>query len=155
MARLGAAPRPSGPQAPGESGRTGLERPEGTSGGEVARAREQARQSLQQTRELLDDLRRDDPSGGQRGAGLTFEGQGMATSAPGTEAFKQDVSRWDDLRRQASAALDRAERDLSAKLRASRSQNRLASGLDDRAPASYQQQVDSYFKALATRKPPR
>ena len=79
----------------------------------------------------------------------------MATSAPGTEAFKQDVSRWDDLRRQASAALDRAEGDLSAKLRASRSQNRLASGLDDRAPASYQQQVDSYFKALATRKPPR
>ena len=33
---------------------------------------------------------------------------------------------------------------------ARQSRDRLASGADDRAPASYQQQVDNYFKALAT-----
>ena len=36
------------------------------------------------------------------GSGFTFEGQGMTLSAPGTEAFKQDFARWEQLRQQAS-----------------------------------------------------
>ena len=70
-------------------------------------------------------------------------------SAPGTEAFKQDFSKWDALRKQATQALERAESSLSKRLQTKASRDRLAAGVEDAAPASYQQQVDSYFKALA------
>jgi hypothetical protein len=76
----------------------------------------------------------------------------MTLSDPGTQAFKQDFAKWEDLKRQASAALDQAESTLTGKLQERDAKDRLASGADDSAPAAYQQQVDSYFKALATRK---
>ena len=76
----------------------------------------------------------------------------MTLSAPGTEAFKQDFAKWDDLRRQATRALDEAESSLSKKLQAQEAKDRLAAGVDDRAPAQYQKQVDSYFKAMASKK---
>ena len=56
--------------------------------------------------------------------------------------------------RQATLALDRVETSLSKKLQEKEAKERLAAGVDDRAPTAYQQQVDSYFKALATRKKP-
>jgi len=111
---------------------------------------------MQQTRDLMEQLRRDDPSmngftrGG--GAGFTFEGQGMSTSAPGTESFKQDFAKWEDLKRQASAALEQAQSTIAKKLQAKDSKERLAAGADDKAPAEYQKQVDEYFKAIAARK---
>jgi hypothetical protein len=73
----------------------------------------------------------------------------MVLSAPGTEAFKQDFAKWEELRRQATQALERAETNLSQKLQAKAAKDRLAAGVDDRPPAAYSQQVDSYFKALA------
>jgi hypothetical protein len=51
-------------------------------------------------------------------------------------------------------ALDAVESTASKKLQEKTSKDRLASGGDERAPAEYQQQVDSYFKALAARKRP-
>src|SRR4029077_16045448 len=111
---------------------------------------------LEQTRELVDQLRRDNQNysrGG--GAGLTFEdGQKMVLSAPGTEAFKQDFAKWEVLRRQATEALENVESSLSKELEEEGAQDRLAAGVDDKAPPEYQQQVDSYFKALATKKKP-
>ena len=76
----------------------------------------------------------------------------MTLSAPGTEAFKQDFARWEELRRQVSVALEGAEAALAQQLAAAQSRDRLAAGFEDRAPAEYQQQVDSYFKAIAGRK---
>jgi hypothetical protein len=75
----------------------------------------------------------------------------MVLSAPGTESFKQDFSKWDALRKQATQALERAESSLSQRLQGKASRDRLAAGVDDAAPAEYQRQVDSYFKALATK----
>ena len=49
---------------------------------------------------------------------------------------------------------DDIESTASRKLQEKTSKDRLASGGDERAPAEYQKQVDSYFKALATRKRP-
>jgi hypothetical protein len=83
---------------------------------------------------------------------VTFEGQGMVLSAPGTEAFKQDFEKWDDLRRQTSRVLENVESALGKKLQEKQSRERLAAGADDKAPAQYQQQVDSYFKAIAGKK---
>ncbi|MGE3178468.1 MAG: hypothetical protein AB7O32_13465, partial [Vicinamibacterales bacterium] len=96
--------------------------------------------------------RRDDKTTGRSAGGMTFEGQGMVTSAPGTEAFKQDFAKWDDLRRQVTQALERAESDLSKRLQAKAAKDRLAAGIDDRPPAEYNDQVDRYFKAIAGRK---
>lgn len=139
----------------GERGQPGDGRAGGGSA-ELARLRDEYARQLQQTRDLLDQLRdlsdrvrRDDPSAVQ-GSGFTFEGQGMTFGSPGTEAFKQDFARWEQLRVQAIKALEGAESALSKKLQAGEAHDRLAAGVDDKAPSEYQQQVDSYFKALAS-----
>jgi hypothetical protein len=109
---------------------------------------------MQQAQRLLNDAQRDGGVVNRGGMGGTFEGQGMVLSAPGTEGFKQDFARWQELKRQVTLALDDVETSLSKKLQERTAKDRLASGGDDRAPAEYEQQVDSYFKALAERKRP-
>jgi hypothetical protein len=121
----------------------------GGSGTDLARLRDEYMRRLQETRDLLNQLQRDDPAFSRGGAGLTFEGRGMTMSAPGTEAFKQDFAKWEDLKRQATQALDQAESTLSKKLQAKQARDRLAAGADDKAPPAYRKQVDSYFKAIA------
>ena len=104
----------------------------------------------------MEQMRRDDPSfarGG--GGGFTFEGADrMTLSAPGTEAFKQDFAKWEEMRRQATQALENVETAISKKLQAKQAKDRLAAGADDKPPAEYQKQVDSYFKAIASKKKP-
>jgi len=102
----------------------------------------------------MDQQRREDPSSGQGDPGITLEGPGIALSAPGTEAFKQDFARWQELRRQATLALEGAESSLLKRLQESESRDRLAAGADDKAPPQYKEQVDRYFKALAGKKKP-
>jgi hypothetical protein len=139
---------------PGENGnKPGQGR--GGSGGssvDVGQVREQLNREVREVRELIDQLRREDPTYAQGGAGLTFEGQGMTLSAPGTEAFKQDFAKWQEMKRHVTAALEHVESTLAKKLQERNAKDRLSAGADDQAPAAYQQQVDSYFKALATRK---
>jgi len=104
----------------------------------------------------MDQMRREDPSFARgAGGGFTFEGADrMTLSAPGTEAFKQDFAKWEDLRRQATQALESVASSLSKKLQAKQAKDRLAAGTDDKPPAAYQKQVDSYFKAIASKKKP-
>jgi hypothetical protein len=145
----------SSPQkAPGDTGRSGRGESGGgqPGGGDVARLRDDYARQLKETQDLMEQVQREDPGFSRGGAGFTFQGQGMTFSAPGTEAFKQDFARWDDMRRQATTALDRAESSLSKKLQAQESKDRLAAGVEDKAPPEYQKQVDSYFKALAAKK---
>jgi hypothetical protein len=145
---------PSSQKTPGATGRSGEgQSGAGAGGTDLAGLRRELDRELRETRDLLDELKRDDPNNFSRGGqGFTYEGQGMTLSAPGTEAFKQDFSRWEDLKRQLTAALDAAESSLSKKLQAKEAHDRLAAGAEDRAPAEYQKQVDKYFKAIAARK---
>jgi hypothetical protein len=122
--------------------------------GDAARLRDEYNRRLRETRELLEQIGRDNPEVRNGGIGFTFEGQGMVLSAPGTEPFKQDFQRWEQLRKQVTLALDRAESELSRTLQVRDTRDRLAAGVDDQPPAGYQQQVDSYFKSLAGRKKP-
>ena len=78
----------------------------------------------------------------------------MVLSAPGSEAWKQDFARWQELKRQATMALESMESSIATRLREKESKDRLAAGIEDKPPAEYQAQVDSYFKALATKKKP-
>jgi hypothetical protein len=120
---------------------------------ERTRLQQEAAQQLQQTRDLIEQLRREDPALTSGGPGFTYEGQGMTFSAPGTEAFKQDLSRWESLRDQATRALDRVAANVSQRLgQKNPTASRAASGLDDKPPASYRAQVDAYFKAIAAKK---
>jgi hypothetical protein len=122
------------------------------SGEDAARLREDINRRVAEVRELMDQLSRDEGRQERGGMGITFEGQGMTLSAPGTESWKQDFAKWQELRRQATTALDAAETTLSKKLDEKAAKDRLAAGVDDKAPAAYQEQVNSYFKALAAKK---
>ena len=151
----GATDRPQASQ--GQSGNAVGGRQGGGGGADVDRLREEFQRELERTRDLVRELRREDPAGltfERGGPGFTFEGRGMTLGAPGTEAFKQDFAKWDDLRRQATQALERVESSLSKKLQANASRDRLAAGVDDQAPPAYEKQVDSYFKAIAGKKKP-
>jgi len=123
--------------------------------GDAARLRDDYNRRLQEARELLSQVGRDNPEVKNGGIGFTFEGQGMVMSAPGTEPFKQDFAKWEQLRKQVTLALDRAESELSRKLQARDTRDRLAAAAADEPPAAYQQQVDDYFKSLAGKKPPQ
>ena len=142
--------------SPGESGKAGEGQAGGGGSGGVEKLREQYQRQLQETKEFVDEMRRDDPAlsrGG--GGGFTFEAPTSAgLSAPGTEAFKQDFAKWEEMRRQATQALDNVESSLSKKIQAKQARDRLAAGADDNAPAGYEKQVDSYFKAIAGKKKP-
>jgi len=122
------------------------------SGDDLARLREDINRQMGDVRELMDQLSRDEGRQERGGMGFTFEGQGMTLSAPGTQSWKQDFAKWQELKRQATTALDAAETTLAKKLDDKASKDRLAAGVDDRAPAAYQEQVNSYFKALAAKK---
>ncbi|MGH9139751.1 MAG: hypothetical protein ACRD2I_01270, partial [Vicinamibacterales bacterium] len=147
----------SGQKSSGDTGQAGQgQAGGGGTGTELDKLREQYQRQLQETKELADQMRRDDPSfarGG--GGGFSFEAPtSIGLSAPGTEAFKQDFARWEEMRRQATQLLDNVEASLTKKLQAKEAHDRLAAGADDKAPAAYQKQVDEYFKAIASKKKP-
>jgi hypothetical protein len=120
--------------------------------GDRKRLQQEAARQLQQVRDLIDQLRRDDPALSSGGPGFTYEGQGMTFSSPGTEAFKQDFARWQELRDQATRALDRMSTAVSKRLDEKGQRSRLAAGVDDKAPPAYRSRVDEYFKAIAGKK---
>lgn len=153
----------SGAQAPARGGRSDQpssgrratagaeERGAIASSAEVERLRADMNQQLKALRDLMAEGARAGNDRADR-SGRTFEGQGMTLSAPGTEGFKQDFSRWQELTRQATAVLESIESSAAKRLHAKESKDRLTAGAEDRAPAGYQPQVDSYFKALAAKK---
>jgi hypothetical protein len=147
-------------EAAGEPGRSGQDGPRGAraaggrggsggSGTDLARLRDEYVKTLRESRELLERIRQDDPTFSTGGPGVTFEDQGMTLSAPGTEAFKQDFARWEQLRQQTTQLLVRAESQLSQRMQTKGASDRLAAGADDTPPPRYQEQVDQYFRRLA------
>jgi hypothetical protein len=140
-----------GKKAAGERGQTGEGR-QGAGGTDLSRLEEESLRQLKEVQSLVSELQREDPSLSRNGVGFTLEGQGLVLSAPGTEAFKQDFAKWDALRRQAGVALEQAQSSLSKRLQTQTSKDRLPAGVADVAPPSYQNQVEQYFKALATNK---
>jgi hypothetical protein len=113
------------------------------------RARMNIAREMAELRTQLGEMASSDGRSSATRGGVTFEGPGMTLSAPGTEGFKQDFARWQDLRRQATAALDRAETALTRQLQAAQAKDRLAAAPDESAPRAYAEQVERYFRALA------
>jgi len=86
----------------------------------------------------------------------TPEGWWPSLSAPGTESWKQDFARWESLKKQLLAALERVETEASTRLRDRENRERLNAGGHEAVSEAYREQVEKYFRALATpRKPPQ
>jgi hypothetical protein len=95
---------------------------------------------------------------GEEGAELrdalqALEGYAPSRSAPGTEAWKQDFSRWEALRRQIAASLEQFSARVSEALQAQQRQDRLDAGANEEAPDSYRREVERYYRSLARRPP--
>jgi hypothetical protein len=123
--------------------------PGGGSAGEIARLQREYARELRQAQAMLDRLRRDssDLSGG-----LTPEAHEYSMGAPGTQAFKQDYTRWESLRRDVALALERYEQALSDELARKIIADRMNAGASVEMPEAYRALVARYFEALARKK---
>jgi hypothetical protein len=97
-------------------------------------------------RELLSEMQREN-----RLESLARETDGFnpGRSAPGTEAWKQDFAKWDELKVQMAAALERAERTAADTLREQQANDRLNAGASQAVPEAYRRLVEKYYRALA------
>jgi hypothetical protein len=142
-----------GQQQGGQPQRSGQPTQGGGAGsGELARLREEYQRELERSRELVRELQRSTPDSGLGGS--TPEQHEYSISAPGTQAFKNDFSDWERLRRDVSHALEQQEGKLAEKLAGRRSQDRLAAGAADGVPEQYRALVAKYFESLARTKKP-
>ena len=121
----------------------------GSTDREVQRLREEYQRELQRAQDALQRLQ-----GGSTGdlGGATPEQQEFSRSAPGTQAFKQDRSDWESLRRNLDTALEKYEASISDRLSRTESKDRFSVGGSDRVPDAYSQLISRYFESLAKKK---
>jgi hypothetical protein len=119
---------------------------QGKQDGQFEKLRDQYEQELRRTRDSLGK-----PSDAQRDArgGATPEEQQLSGSAPGTEAFKQDRSGWESLRKDVNRALEEHEAAVSRRLGKVLGEQRLSAGGSQRVPEQYRHLVAKYYESLA------
>ena len=119
------------------------------SNGDVQRLRDEYQRELQRAEDALRRLQ-----GGSTGdmGGATPEQHEFSRSAPGTQAFKQDRSDWESLRRNLDSALEKYEASISDRLSRTESKDRFNAGGSDRVPDAYGQLISRYFESLAKKK---
>jgi hypothetical protein len=135
----------------GEPGESEKQDGRGTAGQQgQRRLAELQREYLDQLRnagELGERLEQASPGTGR--AMSTPIDQQMVTSAPGTQAFKQDFSKWEILHKDVALGLERLEAALSQRVVERAARERLRTGATDRVPDTYRSTVDRYYRALA------
>jgi hypothetical protein len=118
---------------------------------EAQRLQEEYRRELERSRQALERLSGGQPpTGGQDGG--TPTGEQFSRSAPGTEAFKQDRSAWESLRKALDLALDQHEAAVSSRLTRKAAEDRFSAGGSERVPEGYQPLISRYFESLASAK---
>jgi hypothetical protein len=122
---------------------------EGKGDGQLDKLRQEYDQELRRTR---DSLGRQQGAGSQTpergGGGGTPEQHEYSRSAPGTEAFKQDRSGWESLRKEIDRALEARDAAASRKLAKSLGDDRLSAGGSERVPEEYRRLVARYYESL-------
>ena len=119
----------------------------------IERLQRDAQGRMGEARALAEGLQQANPE--LRQAPTTPEDWSPSLSAPGTEAFKQDLSSWESLKRQLLAAVDRTERRLTDALRARMLSDRLPAGGASQVADEYRPLVDQYFQTLPTPRRPQ
>jgi hypothetical protein len=105
---------------------------------------------LARARDALGKLTEGQPRDGLGGA--TPEEQVFSQSAPGNEAFKQDFSKWESLRKGVDLALERYESSVSRRLAKKHAEDRLSAGGSERGPDAYDRLIARYYESLARTK---
>lgn len=135
---------------PGQDGRQGRQGRQGSTGsgqaGELQRLRDDYARELQRTRDTLGRLQGEQRSGQNMSTPETHE---FSRSAPGTEAFKQDYSGWEKLRKDIDLAMERYEASVSQRLLRTAAADRLDAGGSDRVPDAYRRSIARYYQSLA------
>jgi hypothetical protein len=122
----------------------------GRQGSDVQRMREEYQRELQRAKDALERLSAGEPRSGRDMS--TPEEEQFSRSAPGTEAFKQDRTGWESLRRNLDTALEKYEASVSDRLSRKRPDDRFSAGGSDRVPDAYRQVIARYFESLAKQK---
>ncbi|MDP3719699.1 MAG: hypothetical protein Q8T13_18210 [Acidobacteriota bacterium] len=135
------------PGATGQQGRAAADRAES-----VARLQRDADNQMREAQKLAEGVQRENP---QMPRGATPEQWERGVSAPGTEAFKQDFSNWESLKKNLLTALDRTESQLSDQLRARENRERLNAGRHEAVAETYRQLVERYYQSLAAPRKPK
>jgi hypothetical protein len=152
--------RPQPGQSAGAQGRDSASPgdPGGASSGGTSRLSQLQREATDRMREaqrLAGELR--EQSADMRDGPATPENWYPSLSAPGTEAFKQDYSKWESLKKHLLAALEKTETRASGQLREREARERLNAGGHQGVSSEYQEMVDRYYQSLAAprKAPPR
>ncbi len=148
---------------PSSAARQGSEGREGASGekggadggraGRVARLQRDAAEQMREAQRLARELGQENPE--MKGGGQTPEDWWPSISAPGTEAFKQDFSKWESLKDNLLLGLERTENRLSGQLRERATRERLNAGGHEGVDEAYREMVDRYYQSLASPRRPR
>ena len=137
-----AARQQAGGREAGRAGRSGAE-----AESELQRLRQEYAKELQQAREALGRMQQSAPQTGL--GGTTPEKHEWSQTDQGTQAFKQDFSGWQSLRKDINLALERTEAAASARLAKQAAQDRLSAGGSDRVPDAYRKLIARYYESLA------
>ena len=119
---------------------------EGKPGGEFDKLKQQYQQELRATR---DSLGKATASQREDRGGATPEEEQLSGSAPGTEAFKQDRSGWESLRKDVDRAMEEHEAAVSRRLAKVLGADRLSAGGSQRVPEQYRASRRQGRRALA------
>jgi hypothetical protein len=117
---------------------------------DLQRLRDQYAKEVRQAREALSRLERSAPGSGL--GGITPESHEWSVTDQGTEAFKQDFSHWQSLRKDVDSALERYEASIVARASRKSLQDRLSGGGSDRVPDAYRSLIARYYESLARKK---
>jgi hypothetical protein len=119
---------------------------EGRNDGDFEKLRQQYQQELARARDTLGRASNEQRDGSRGG---TPEQQEFSRSAPGTEAFKQDRSNWQSLRKDVDRALEEHDAAVSRQLAKTLGEDRLNAGGSERIPEQYRRLVAKYYESLA------
>jgi hypothetical protein len=120
----------------------------------LSQLQREANDRMREAQRLAGELQQQSPD--MRNGLSTPENWYPSLSAPGTEAFKQDFSKWESLKKGLLTALERTESRVSAQLRERESRARLNAGGYEGVSSDYQEMVDRYYQSLAApRRAPR
>ena len=128
---------------------------QGKNNGEFEKLRQEYDQELRRTRDALARMNGSNPGtaqGADQRDGLgrsTPEQHEYSRSAPGTEAFKQDRSNWESLRKDVDKALEQHEAAVSKRIASKLAEAKLSAGGSDRVPEAYRQSIARYYESLA------
>ena len=117
-------------------------------GSELERAQQDYTRALQRAQEMV----RGTPQPGKNTglAASTPEQHEWSWGAPGTEAWKQDFSKWEALGNNLGRALERSESSVADRLSKSLARDRLRGGAAERVPDGYAERVARYYESLAS-----